>query len=133
MEKLKKTLIIVGIMLFTLSASAQTSNTGAKVYEKVEEMPEFPGGQNGLMQYLACNVKYPVVAQENGVQGRVIIGFVVEPDGTISNVCVLRSVDPSLDKEAMRLVKGMPKWKPGKLNGKAVRVKYSVPCIFRLQ
>lgn len=133
MEKLKKTLILVGIMLFTLSASAQTSNTDTKVYEIVEDMPEFPGGNNGLMQYLGNNVKYPVVAQDNGIQGRVIVGFVVEPDGTLSNVHVLHSVDPSLDKEAMRVVKRMPKWKPGKLNGKAVRVQYLVPCVFRLQ
>ena len=104
-----------------------------KVFDVVEEMPSFPGGQGALMQYLASNIKYPVVAQENGVQGRVIVSFVVERDGSISDVKVARSVDPSLDREAQRVVKSMPKWKPGKQNGSAVRVKYTVPVVFRLQ
>lgn len=104
-----------------------------KVFDIVEEMPSFPGGNGALMSYLQSNVKYPIVAQENGVQGRVQIGFVVEPDGSISGVKVVRSVDPSLDKEAMRVVRSMPRWNPGKQNGQAVRVKYTVPVLFRLQ
>ena len=104
-----------------------------KVFDVVEEMPSFPGGQGALMSFLSSNIKYPVVAQENGVQGRVIVGFVVEKDGSISDVKVMRSVDPSLDREAQRVVKSMPKWKPGKQNGSAVRVKYTVPVVFRLQ
>ena len=104
-----------------------------KVFDVVEEMPSFPGGQGALMAFLSSNIKYPVVAQENGVQGRVIVGFVVEKDGSISDVKVMRSVDPSLDREAQRVVKAMPKWKPGKQNGSAVRVKYTVPVVFRLQ
>ena len=104
-----------------------------KVFDVVEEMPSFPGGQGALMAFLSSNIKYPVVAQENGVQGRVIVGFVVEKDGSISDVKVMRSVDPSLDREALRVVKAMPKWKPGKQNGSAVRVKYTVPVVFRLQ
>ena len=104
-----------------------------KVFDVVEEMPSFPGGQGALMAFLSSNIKYPVVAQENGVQGRVIVGFVVEKDGSISDVKVMRSVDPSLDREAPRVVKAMPKWKPGKQNGSAVRVKYTVPVVFRLQ
>lgn len=104
-----------------------------KVFDVVEEMPSFPGGNGALMSYLQSNVKYPIVAQENGVQGRVQIGFVVEPDGSISGVKVVRSVDPSLDKEAMRVVRSMPRWNPGKQNGQAVRVKYTVPVLFRLQ
>ena len=104
-----------------------------KVFDVVEEMPSFPGGQGALMSYLASNIKYPVVAQENGVQGRVIVGFVVERDGSITDVKVMRSVDPSLDREAQRVVKAMPRWKPGKQNGSAVRVKYTVPVVFRLQ
>lgn len=104
-----------------------------KVFDVVEVMPSFPGGQAALMQFLSSNIKYPVVAQENGVQGRVIVGFVVEPDGSISGVNVMRSVDPSLDREATRVVKSMPKWNPGKQNGSAVRVKYTVPVVFRLQ
>ena len=104
-----------------------------KVFDVVEQMPSFPGGPSALMQYLNSNIKYPVVAEENGVQGRVVCTFVVEKDGSITDVRVVKSVDPSLDKEAMRVVKGMPKWIPGKQNGSAVRVKYTVPVTFRLQ
>lgn len=104
-----------------------------KVQAIVEQMPSFPGGPSALMNYLQSNVKYPVVAQETGVQGRVIVGFVVEKDGSITDVKVLRSVDPSLDREAMRVVKGMPRWSAGRQNGRAVRVRYNVPVSFRLQ
>ena len=104
-----------------------------KVFDVVEQMPSFPGGPSALMQYLSSNIKYPVVAEENGVQGRVVCTFVVERDGSITDVRVIKSVDPSLDKEAVRVVKGMPKWIPGKQNGSAVRVKYTVPVTFRLQ
>ena len=104
-----------------------------KVFEVVEQMPSFPGGPSALMKYLSENIKYPVVAQENGVQGRVVVSFVVERDGSITDVKVARSVDPSLDREAMRVVRSMPHWNPGKQNGSAVRVKYNVPVSFRLQ
>ena len=104
-----------------------------KIFTVVEQMPLFPGGDAALMAYLRDNIHYPTVAAENGVQGRVVVGFVVERDGSITDVNVLRSVDPSLDREAMRVVKGMPRWTPGKQNGSAVRVKYQVPVTFRLQ
>ena len=104
-----------------------------KVFDVVEQMPSFPGGPQALMQWLSENVRYPVVAQENGVQGRVVVSFVVERDGSITDGKVVRSVDPSLDKEAARVVKSMPRWIPGKQNGQAVRVKYNVPVAFRLQ
>ena len=104
-----------------------------KVFDVVEQMPSFPGGQSALLQYLSSNIKYPVVAEENGIQGRVIVTFVVEKDGSITDVRVVKSVDPSLDKEAQRVVKSMPKWIPGKQNGAPVRVKYTVPVTFRLQ
>lgn len=104
-----------------------------KVFDIVEQMPSFPGGPAQLMKWLAEHVQYPAVAQENGVQGRVIIAFVVERDGSITDVNVVRSVDPSLDKEAARVVRNMPKWIPGKQNGAPVRVKYNVPVTFRLQ
>ncbi len=104
-----------------------------KIFDVVEQMPSFPGGNAALMKYLSDNVKYPVVAQENGVQGRVVVSFVVEKDGHITDVKVVRSVDPSLDKEAARVVRSMPSWIPGKQNGSAVRVKYNVPVSFRLQ
>lgn len=104
-----------------------------KVFDIVEQLPLFPGGPAALMKYLSENTKYPVVAQENGVQGRVTVQFVVEKDGSISDVHVLRGVDPSLDKEAVRVVKSMPRWTPGKQNGITVRVNYRVPVLFRLQ
>lgn len=104
-----------------------------KIFEVVEQMPSFPGGDAALMQFLSKNIKYPVVAEENGIQGRVIATFVVERDGSITDVKVVKSVDPSLDKEAIRVLKSMPKWIPGKQNGSAVRVKYTVPVTFRLQ
>lgn len=104
-----------------------------KVFDIVEQQPLFPGGPAALMKYLSENTKYPVVAQENGVQGRVTVQFVVEKDGSISDVHVLRGVDPSLDREAVRVVKSMPRWTPGKQNGITVRVNYRVPVLFRLQ
>lgn len=104
-----------------------------KIFTVVEQMPMYPGGDAALMQYLSSNIHYPAVAAENGVQGRVVVGFVVEKDGSITDVNVMRSVDPSLDREAMRVVKSMPRWTPGKQNGSAVRVKYQVPVTFRLQ
>ena len=104
------------------------------VFMVVESMPEFPGGQQALFKYLAENVKYPVIAQENGIQGRVICQFVVNKDGSIVDVVAVRSSgEPSLDKEAIRVIQSMPKWKPGKQRGKPVRVKYTVPVNFRLQ
>jgi len=104
------------------------------VFVVVESMPEFPGGQQALFRFLSENVKYPVIAQENGIQGRVICQFVVNKDGSIVDVEVARSGgDPSLDKEAVRVIKSMPKWKPGKQRGKPVRVKYTVPVNFKLQ
>ena len=104
-----------------------------KVFDVVEQMPSYPGGMGALMQYLSSNIKYPAIAEENGIQGRVICTFVVERDGSITDVRIAKSVDPSLDKEAMRVVSKMPKWIPGKQNGSAVRVKYTLPVTFRLQ
>lgn len=103
------------------------------VFVIVEDMPEYPGGNQALMKYLGESIKYPIIAQENGIQGRVICQFVVNKDGSIVDVEVVRSVDPSLDKEAVRVVKAMPKWKPGQQRGKPVRVKYTLPVVFRLQ
>ena len=104
-----------------------------KVFDVVEQMPSYPGGMGALMQYLNSHIKYPAIAEENGIQGRVICTFVVERDGSITDVRIAKSVDPSLDKEAMRVVSSMPKWIPGKQNGSAVRVKYTLPVTFRLQ
>jgi protein TonB len=96
-------------------------------------MPEFPGGQAECMKWLAKNMKYPQISQENGVQGRVIVQFVVNSDGSIVDATVVRGVDPYLDKEALRVIGMMPKWKPGMQRGKAVRVKFTLPVMFRLQ
>ena len=99
----------------------------------VEEMPVFRNGNADLMRYLSENIKYPTVSAEQGVQGRVVVQFVVGVHGEILNPVVVKSVDPYLDKEAIRVISSMPKWKPGKQRGKAVRVKYTVPVVFRLQ
>lgn len=104
-----------------------------EVFQVVEQMPEFPGGMDKLMEYLSKNIKYPSIAQENNIQGRVIVEFVVNKDGSIVEPKVMRSVDSSLDNEAMRVIKSMPKWNPGKQRGKPVRVRYTVPVLFRLQ
>lgn len=104
------------------------------IFEVVEQMPEFPnGGMAGLMQFLSKNIKYPTIAQENGTQGRVTVQFVVNKDGSIVDAKVLGGVDPYLDKEALRVINSMPKWKPGMQRGKPVRVIYTVPVMFRLQ
>ena len=102
------------------------------VYDVVEQMPSFPGGISGLRTYLNQNIRYPAEAQETCVQGRVVVSFVVGKDGHISDVTVLRSVDPSLDKEAIRVVRNMPRWTPGKQGGEPVRVRYTIPVSFRL-
>ena len=104
-----------------------------EIFKIVEEMPAFPGGEAKLMEYVAKNVKYPQIARETGIQGRVFVNFVVEPDGSVSNVSVLRGIGGGCDEEAMRVVKNMPKWKPGKQRGKPVRVQYMLPVNFKLQ
>ena len=107
-----------------------------KVFDVVEQMPRFPG-DNGdgavLNSWLSKNLRYPPIAEENGIKGRVVCQFVVERDGSISDIRVVKSVDPSLDKEAVRVIKAMPKWIPGKQNGSSVRVKFTLPVTFTLQ
>ena len=105
----------------------------AEVFVIVEDMPEFPGGELALRQWIANNVKYPVIAAENGIQGKVYVQFVVDRDGGISNARIARGVDASLDQEALRVVNNLPKWKPGMQRGKPVRVSYTVPINFQLQ
>ena len=103
-----------------------------QVFDVVEQMPEYPGGMQALFEYLSQNLKYPEDAKEQKIEGRVIAIFVVETDGSISNVEVVKPVFPSLDAEAVRVLSGMPKWKPGMQSGKVVRVKYTVPINFSL-
>jgi protein TonB len=103
------------------------------VFDVVEQMPEFPGGQNALIQYLSQNLRYPLIAKENKIQGRTLVSFIVEKDGRISTVEVLRSSgDMMLDREAMRVIRSMPRWRPGYMKGQPVRVQYQVPITFKL-
>lgn len=116
-----------------LEAHREDKFTDETVYFFVDEMPEFPGGMEALLRYIAKAVDYPMVAQENGIQGKVYINFVVNTNGQVSDATVVRGVDPSLDKEALRVVNSMPLWQPGRQSGKAVRVAYHVPISFVLQ
>mgnify|MGYP002432135756 FL=1 len=109
------------------------STAKEEVFMVAEQMPEFPGGMKEMLKFLQENVKYPENAMKNNVQGRVIVQFVVEKDGTPTEFKVLRSVDPDLDAEALRVMKAMPKWKPGMQKGQVVRVKFTVPVSFKLQ
>ena len=103
-----------------------------EIFQIVEEMPSYPGGERALLEYVAKNIKYPQIARETGIQGRVFVGFVVEPDGSVSNVKILRGIGGGCDEEAMRVIKSLAKWKPGKQRGKAVRVSYQIPVVFKL-
>jgi protein TonB len=105
----------------------------AEIFKVVEEMPEFPGGAAKMMEFIQKNIKYPMMARESDIQGRVFVNFVVEPNGTITNVTVMRGIGGGCDEEALRVVQSMPNWKPGKQRGSAVRCSFTVPIIFKLQ
>jgi periplasmic protein TonB len=105
----------------------------SEIFVVVEDMPEFPGGETALRSFINKNVNYPVIAAENGIQGKVYVRFVVDKDGSVTNAEIARGIDPSLDQEALRVVRTLPKWKPGKQRGKPVRVSYTVPINFQLQ
>lgn len=121
--------MVIGLIPANITHSAADD----EIYEVVEKMPEFPdGGMPGLMKYLSANIRYPEAAHKAGTQGRVTVQFVVGKDGCIGNVSILRGVDPALDAEAIRVIKMMPRWEPGTHKGKPVRVKYTVPVMFRL-
>ena len=137
-------LILLVIVIFPVRANAQDkkgkttqtrkdTTTDDKIYEVCEQMPIFEGGDAALMKYLTDSVKYPELTKKHGVQGRVVIGFIVEKDGSLTDVKVLRHVDIALDAEALRVVKGMPKWIPGCQDEQLVRVRYNVPVSFRLK
>lgn len=110
-----------------------SASSSGQVYDIVEQMPSFPGGQSALFQYLSKNIQYPKLCEEHGIQGRVICSYIVEEDGSITDVQVRKSVHPSLDKEAVRVIQSMPKWIPGKQKGKPVRVRYNLPITFSLK
>jgi protein TonB len=122
-----------GVDIAELNNMIVEEDTTSAPFVIVEQMPEFPGGDLALRKFLANSVKYPAIAIENAIQGKVFVNFVVDKNGSISNVSIARGVDPSIDKEAIRVVKSMPKWIPGKQGGQAVRVSYTVPINFVLQ
>ncbi len=133
--RLLTTLSVLAI-LFTVNTTATAQNkktSNDKVFEKVEDMPEFPGGEQAMMDFVAKNVQYPKEAMEKGISGRVLVGFIVEKDGSISETEVVKGIGGGCDEEAVRVVKAMPKWKPGKEKGKPVRVSYMMPIFFKLQ
>ena len=134
---MKKLFLMSMMAVFFLSTvSAQktvVSQKNQKVYDVVEQMPEFPGGMPALIAFLQNNVKYPADAEKQKVEGKVMVSFVVETDGSISDVKVMKKVFPSLDAEAIRVVKAMPRWTPGKQKGKVVRVHFSLPIAYRLK
>ena len=134
---MKKFLIMALMALFGLTTvSAQKTVVAKKnqqVFDVVEKMPEYPGGQAALFEYLSTNVKYPADAEKQKIQGRVLVTFVVNTDGSITDIEVVRKAFPSLDAEAVRVISGMPKWIPGEQKGQKVRVKYTVPLSFNLR
>ena len=134
---MKKFLIMALMALFGLTTvSAQKTVVAKKnqqVFDVVEKMPEYPGGQAALFEYLSKNVKYPADAEKQKIEGRVLVSFVVNTDGSITDISVERKAFPSLDAEAVRVISGMPKWIPGEQKGQKVRVKYTVPLSFHLK
>lgn len=127
-----KVALMMLVLLFSFTTSTAQTKKNNMVYDVVEVMPQYPGGQIAMLKYIMKNIKYPKQIMEEGIQGRVTVSFIVEKDGRVSNVRLLRSVQPSLDKEAIRVVKSMPKWTPGKQNGKPVRVRFNLPVMFKL-
>ena len=134
---MKKFIIMALMVVFGLTTvSAQktvVAKKNQKVFDIVEQMPEYPGGQAALFEFISKNVKYPEDAVKKKVEGKVFVTFVVDTDGKITDVSLLRKVFPSLDAEAIRVISGMPNWIPGKQKGQVVRVKYTVPIMFRLK
>ena len=128
-----KVALMMLVLLFSLMTSTAQTKKSNMVYDVVEVMPQYPGGQTAMLKYIMENIKYPKQIMEEGIQGRVTVSFIVEKDGRVSNVRLLRSVQLSLDKEAIRVVKSMPKWTPGKQNGKPVRVRFNLPVMFKLK
>ena len=127
-----KVALMTLVLLFSFMTSTAQTKKNNMVYDVVEVMPQFPGGQIAMMKYIMENMKYPEQAMKEGIQGRVTVRFIVEKDGSISDVKPVLSVHPLLNKEAVRVVKSMPKWTPGKQNGKPVRVRFNLPVMFKL-
>jgi protein TonB len=123
----------VAIEVYIPPARQEEEVSEQEIFTVVESMPEFPGGQAKMMEFIARNIKYPPMARESGIQGRVFVNFVVEPNGSVSNVKVLRGIGGGCDEEAIRVVESMPRWTPGRQRGKAVRVSFNLPVRFTLQ
>lgn len=134
---------MLGLGLFAAAGQAQTVGPGGgdnvatqpqqeRAFSSVEEMPKFPGGDKALAKYLAENIRYPESAKKEGIEGKVYVEFIVEADGSLTNIRILRGLQADIDKETIRAVKGMPKWVVGKQAGKAVRVIYTLPVEYRL-
>lgn len=133
MKKLILMLLMAACCLMTANAQKTVvSQTDPKVFDTVEQMPEYPGGMQAMIEFLQANMKYPEDAAKQKVEGRVLVQFVVETDGSVTDVHVAKQVFPSLDAEAIRVVQAMPKWTPGKDKGRVVRVKYNLPIVFRM-
>ena len=128
-----KVALMMLVLLFSFMTSTAQTKKNDMVFDVVEVMPQFPGGQIAMLQYIMENMKYPKQAMKEGIQGRVAVSFIVEKDGSISDVKPILSVHPLLNKEAVRVVKSMPKWTPGKQNGKPVRVRFNLPVMFKLK
>lgn len=128
-----KVALMMLVLLFSFMTSTAQTKKNDMVFDVVEVMPQFPGGQIAMLQYLMKNIKYPEQAMKEGIQGRVTVRFIVEKDGSISDVKPVLSVHPLLNKEAVRVVESMPKWSPGKHNGKPVRVRFNLPVMFKLK
>ena len=134
-QTILKTLLVVPLILlivFVVSCNTEVKNEQPDIFTVVEEMPSFPGGDQAMTKYLVENIRYPEVAQKNGIQGSIFITFVVEEDGNLSDIKVLRGIGGGCDEEAVRVIESMPKWKPGKQRGKAVRVQFNMPIMFKL-
>lgn len=130
------TAMAVLAVMFIANTNVMAQDKQAKdeqIYDTPETMPEYPGGMEALSSFLSENIVYPDEAQEKGISGRVMVQYVIEKDGSVTEVKVMKGVDPLLDAEAVRVVKAMPKWKPGTVNGKPVRVKYMLPIVFKIK
>ena len=127
-----KVALMMLVLLFSFMTSTAQTKKNDMVFDVVEVMPQFPGDQIAMLKYIMENIKYPEQAMKEGIQGRVAVRFIVEKDGSISDVKPILSVHPLLNKEAVRVVESMPKWTPGKQNGKPVRVRFNVPVMFKL-
>ena len=123
--------IIISIVIFPASAQKNSSNK-EKVYLEVDEMPEYPGGKEGFLKFIASNVKYPEEAKKKKISGKVFVSFVVDKKGVVTDARVVRTINDALDKEALRVINLMAKWKPGKMDGKPVDVQFTVPILFKL-